>query len=130
MRSHYKCARTGFLSSEVQSHLQCDCREYKHLQCDKIVFRIINPDTLCGRITNAPELVLHSKLLNFPKISVGMNDNSRKSPIFVKNNHLQPPRGEYNSLWSYPHPLLRKEGPGVVDNGRRGSSIFKFYLYL
>ena len=39
----------------VQSHLQCDCREYKHLQCDKIMFRIKNPDTLSGRITNAPE---------------------------------------------------------------------------
>ena len=25
-------------SSEVQSHLQCDCREYKHLQCDKSCF--------------------------------------------------------------------------------------------
>ena len=62
------------------------------------MFRITNPDTLCGRITNAPELILHSKLLNFPKISMGMNDNSRKSPIFVKNNPLQPPRGEANEL--------------------------------
>ena len=59
------------------------------------MFRITNPDTLCGRITNAPELRF---FLNFPKISMGMNGNSRKLPIFVKNNPLQPPRGEANEL--------------------------------
>ena len=32
---------------------------------------------------------------------MGMNDNSRKSPIFVKNNPLQPPRGEANELPSH-----------------------------
>ena len=65
------------------------------------MFRIINPDTPCGRITNAPELRF---FLNFPKISVGMNDNSQKSPIFVKNNATA-----LNTIYSPPY----REGQGV-----------------
>ena len=64
------------------------------------MFRITNPDTLCGRITNAPELRF---FLNFPKISMGMNDYSPKPTIFVKNNATA-----LNTIYSPPY----REGPG------------------